>query len=69
LIADEGYSPAWGARPLRRAISNRLEDSLAEAILQGSIKDDSTVFVDLDEQGSILLSSLKQPVLDYQTVG
>jgi ATP-dependent Clp protease ATP-binding subunit ClpC len=69
LIADEGYSPAWGARPLRRAISNRLEDSLAEAILQGSIKDNSTVFVDLDEQGYVLLSPLKQPVLDYQTVG
>ena len=69
LISDEGYSPAWGARPLRRAISNRLEDSLAEAILQGSIKDNSTVFVDLDEQGYVLLSPLKQPVLDYQTVG
>lgn len=35
---DEGYNPAYGARPLRRAIMRLLEDSMAERMLAGEIK-------------------------------
>ncbi len=35
LLADEGYDPQYGARPLKRVIQRRLENKLAEAILQG----------------------------------
>ena len=35
---DEGYNPAYGARPLRRAIMRLLEDSMAERMLAGDIK-------------------------------
>ncbi|MFN9599674.1 MAG: ATP-dependent Clp protease ATP-binding subunit, partial [Dolichospermum sp.] len=38
-LITEGYSPSYGARPLRRAIMRLLEDSLAEEILSGRIKD------------------------------
>jgi len=48
LLIDKGYDEKYGARPLRRAIENSLEDPLAEAILKGEVKDGDTVRVDLD---------------------
>ena len=38
FIIDKGYNPDYGARPLRRAIENMVEDPLAEEILRGSFK-------------------------------
>ncbi|MEB3220955.1 MAG: ATP-dependent Clp protease ATP-binding subunit [Candidatus Sericytochromatia bacterium] len=38
LLADEGYNPSYGARPLRRAIQRLIEDPLAEEILAGTLK-------------------------------
>lgn len=38
-IADEGFDPVYGARPLRRAIQSRIEDQLSEAMLDSSIKE------------------------------
>ncbi|NEQ23151.1 MAG: ATP-dependent Clp protease ATP-binding subunit, partial [Microcoleus sp. SIO2G3] len=46
-LVEEGYSPSYGARPLRRAIMRLLEDVLAEQILSGSIKDGDTAIVDV----------------------
>ena len=37
-IADAGFDPVYGARPLRRSIQSRIEDLLSEKILDGSIK-------------------------------
>lgn len=37
-LVDEGYNPSYGARPLRRAITRLLEDSMAEQMLRGDIK-------------------------------
>ena len=42
-LADKGYDPAYGARPLKRAIQKALQDPLAELILPGSVKDGDTV--------------------------
>lgn len=68
LIIEEGFNPSYGARPLRRAITNRLEDSLAEAILTGTLSDHSHVLIDLNEQGEVIVSHQKEKSLDYQTV-
>ncbi len=38
-LVEEGYNPSYGARPLRRAVMRLLEDSLAEEVLSGRIKD------------------------------
>jgi ATP-dependent Clp protease ATP-binding subunit ClpC len=38
LLANEGYNPSYGARPLRRAIQRLIEDPLAEEILAGTLK-------------------------------
>ncbi|MBC6475462.1 MAG: ATP-dependent Clp protease ATP-binding subunit [Hormoscilla sp. GM102CHS1] len=64
-LVEEGYNPAYGARPLRRAIMRLLEDSLAEEILSGRIKDGDTVVVDVDENGAVkvLAPEKKEPVL------
>ena len=42
-IADSGFDPIYGARPLRRAIQSRIEDALSEKILDSSIKNGDTV--------------------------
>jgi ATP-dependent Clp protease ATP-binding subunit ClpB len=47
-IMDEGYDPVFGARPLKRAIQQRLENSLAAQLLNGMLEDGDTVHVDAD---------------------
>ncbi len=42
-LADKGYDPAYGARPLKRVIQKSVQDPLAELILAGKIKDGDTV--------------------------
>jgi ATP-dependent Clp protease ATP-binding subunit ClpB len=44
-LADKGYDPAYGARPLKRVIQKAVQDPLAELILSGKVKDDETVKV------------------------
>ncbi|MFN9608230.1 MAG: ATP-dependent Clp protease ATP-binding subunit, partial [Pseudanabaena sp.] len=48
LLVQEGYNPSYGARPLRRAIMRLLEDSLAEEILTGKVREGASVQVDVD---------------------
>lgn len=45
LLIEKGYDPAYGARPMRRAVERYLEDPLAEALLAGDIKEGDTVKV------------------------
>jgi ATP-dependent Clp protease ATP-binding subunit ClpC len=52
-VVTEGYSPAYGARPLRRAIMRLLEDNLAEAMLSGTIQDGDTAIIDVDDDGQV----------------
>ncbi len=47
-IANEGYDPAYGARPLKRVIQRNLQDELAEQILRGKIIDGQKVTVDVE---------------------
>ncbi|MBD2507859.1 MULTISPECIES: ATP-dependent Clp protease ATP-binding subunit [Nostoc] len=67
-LIQEGYSPSYGARPLRRAIMRLLEDSLAEEILSGRIKDGDTALVDVDENGIVQVSSQQRRELLPQGV-
>jgi ATP-dependent Clp protease ATP-binding subunit ClpB len=46
-LADKGYEPAYGARPLKRVIQKNLQDPLAEELLSGRIKDGETVKIDV----------------------
>ena len=49
FLADKGYDPNYGARPLRRALQNYVEDPLAEEILKGRFPEGSTIHVALNE--------------------
>ncbi len=55
-VLQEGYNPSYGARPLRRAIMNLLEDSLAEALLSGQIGEGDTAIVDVDDDGQVTIN-------------
>lgn len=50
-LAEKGYDPAYGARPLKRAIQKSVQDPLAELILSGKIKDSEKVTVSAGRQG------------------
>lgn len=52
-LVEEGYSPAYGARPLRRAIMRLLEDVLAEEILATRLQEGDSAIVDVDEEGKV----------------
>ncbi len=53
-LVAEGYDPSYGARPLRRAVTRLLEDSLAEALLTGDIKPGDTAVLDVEPDGRVL---------------
>jgi ATP-dependent Clp protease ATP-binding subunit ClpB len=53
-LADEGYDPVFGARPLKRVIQRALQDQLAEMILAGEVSDGDTVPVSAGADGLIV---------------
>ena len=53
LFAEQGFDPVYGARPLKRAIQQSLENGLAQDILSGRYQAGDTVKVDADESGLI----------------
>ncbi len=53
-LAEKGYDPAFGARPLKRVIQAWVQDPLAEMILAGKVKDGDTVHITADEKGLII---------------
>ena len=53
-LAEAGYDPAFGARPLRRALQKHIESPLSVKILQGKFKEGDTVIVDHDEEEGIV---------------
>jgi len=61
-IVDEGFNPAYGARPLRRAIMRLLEDVLAEEILSGRLREGDTATVDIDEENKVVVVPQKEKV-------
>jgi ATP-dependent Clp protease ATP-binding subunit ClpC len=54
-LTDEGFDPIYGARPLRRAVTKFLEDSLAETFLNTEIKPNSKIYMDLDNNKEITI--------------
>jgi ATP-dependent Clp protease ATP-binding subunit ClpB len=59
-LAEKGWDPAYGARPLKRAIQKAVQDPLAEMILAGSIKDGEKVTISAGKQGLTFNGRLAQ---------
>ncbi len=53
-LAERGYDPIYGARPLRRLMQQEIDDRLATALLAGTVRDGDTVLVDLADSGEEL---------------
>jgi ATP-dependent Clp protease ATP-binding subunit ClpC len=53
-LAQEGYDPAFGARPLRRALQKHIESTLSVKILQGEFNEGDTVIVDFVETEGVV---------------
>ncbi len=67
-LAREGFDPVYGARPLRRAIVRRVEDSFSEAMLRGEVKAGDTVTAVL-EDGVIRYKVADQPEESAESAG
>ena len=61
-LANEGYDPEFGARPLRRLVQTQVEDRLSDAVLSGRFKPGDTVVIDVEE-GNLVLRG-QEPALD-----
>jgi ATP-dependent Clp protease ATP-binding subunit ClpB len=51
FLAEAGYDPVYGARPLRRAIQRYVQDQLAPKLLSGDFKEGDTILVDGNKEG------------------
>jgi ATP-dependent Clp protease ATP-binding subunit ClpB len=70
-LADEGYDPVFGARPLKRVIQRTVQDPLAEMLLAGDVKDGDTVTVRAGTDGLIIgdqVAASNRPKPDDATV-
>ncbi|MGB7268610.1 MAG: ATP-dependent chaperone ClpB [Albidovulum sp.] len=70
-LADEGYDPVFGARPLKRVIQRSVQDPLAEMILAGDVKDGDTVTVSAGADGLLVgerVSKSSRPVPENAVV-
>ncbi len=57
-LAEAGYDPVYGARPLKRVIQRQLQNPLANMILEGKVKDGDTVKVTTGEHGDLLVNGV-----------
>jgi ATP-dependent Clp protease ATP-binding subunit ClpC len=60
FLAEKGYDPEYGARPLRRVITNLVEDKLSDGILSGTFKIGSTVHIDVKD-GEMVFTAMDSP--------
>jgi ATP-dependent Clp protease ATP-binding subunit ClpB len=63
LLSDTGYDPAFGARPVKRAVQSLLETAVAQAILRGDVNEDQTAVVDVDPSstGKLVVTAKDSP--------
>ena len=59
LLADEGYDPTYGARPLKRVIQQQLENPLASKLLNGDFPEGTTIVIDAKASGAFSFSAQK----------
>ncbi len=65
LLAEEGYDPAYGARPLKRVIQRRIQDPLALHLLQGDFEDGDKVRVDVLD-GDLTFEKVSAPATEAE---
>ena len=69
LLSEAGYDPAFGARPVKRAVQHLLETALAQAILRGDVGEDQTAVVGVDGEGDgrkLFVTKIDAPTPIYE---
>jgi ATP-dependent Clp protease ATP-binding subunit ClpC len=66
-LAQKGYDPAMGARPLRRVIQHQVEDRLSDTLLSGEFSDGDTIEVDVDSEGDQIVLHRSNGIDDAKT--
>jgi len=61
VVAEKGYDPVYGARPLKRMIQKLIQDPLATEILKGDFKEGDNILVDVDKQRELVLTKEGKP--------
>ena len=69
LLAEEGYDPSYGARPLKRVIQQRIENPLASRILQGHFAEGDTINVEVDPARHDFIFNKGVTVVEGELVG
>jgi ATP-dependent Clp protease ATP-binding subunit ClpC len=67
LLMEKGFDPVFGARPMRRAIQNLIEDPMAEALLEGRFKTGDNVLI--DRQGEDMVMTLQEEAAAVEPAG
>jgi ATP-dependent Clp protease ATP-binding subunit ClpC len=62
LLAEQGYDPEMGARPLKRVIQQKVEDRLSDALLSGDFEDGDTIVVDVVDNEITLTRKEENPI-------
>jgi ATP-dependent Clp protease ATP-binding subunit ClpB len=65
FLAEVGYDPVYGARPLKRAIQRELETQIAKAILRGEFTEGDTIFVDVENERAVVSSDCPLSTVAY----
>ena len=59
-LAEQGYDPVYGARPLKRVLQRNLQNALAQLLLEGAVRDGDTVHVSASRDGLLLNGRLEE---------
>jgi ATP-dependent Clp protease ATP-binding subunit ClpB len=60
-LAERGYDPVYGARPLKRLIQQEIETPIARQIVKGELKDGDTATVDMKKEGLVIVPTVTKP--------
>jgi ATP-dependent Clp protease ATP-binding subunit ClpA len=67
-MAELGYDPEMGARPLKRVIQNKVEDRLSDGLLSGEFKDNDKIMIEIEGEEVILRVVKPEPEDEPQEV-
>jgi ATP-dependent Clp protease ATP-binding subunit ClpC len=67
-LADVGYDPSFGARPLRRALQKHVESPLSVSLLSGQFTTGNTILVDVDPDSNTLVFRLAEQQIPAEQV-
>ena len=68
-LIEKGWDPAYGARPMRRAVEKYLEDPLAEELLKGTVKAGDTAYVTSTKDGLVFKTTTEAEAPEVAVVG